>query len=91
MRVPILLQQHDVEDSIPTEVEMAESIIGLKEGNAGVPISMRVEDLKGWIQKATRKKYQLRRRWEISVIFIQQNLGTGPHQRSAHEIQWYSY
>ena len=64
---------------------MAEAVRGLKVDRAGIPLVMRTEDSKGWLQEATRKKDLSRRRWEILVRLVQRTFGGGTPPK---ELAW---
>ena len=55
LRVPILGTLMEVEDGIPGEAEVVQAVWGLKRGRVGGPLGVRVEDLKGWLQEASRE------------------------------------
>ena len=49
----------------------------LKGRREGGPSGMRVEDLKGWLREAKRKKNPVRRRWYLVVQLVQVTFGGG--------------
>ena len=72
-----MVRQSDIEVGIPTETELETAVKGLKGGIAGGPPGMHAEDLKWWIQEATRKKEPVRRQWELLVRLVQRTSGGG--------------
>ena len=46
----------DVDDSVPTEDEIAEAVEKLRRNRSGGPSGIHVEHLKGWLAAATRGK-----------------------------------
>ena len=50
-----------VEDGVLEEADIVQVLRGLKGGRAGGPSDMRLEDLKGWLQEASRGKSPVRR------------------------------
>ena len=71
------MRQLDIKDDIPTEMEVGTAVKEKNGDRRGVPSGMCEEDLKGWLQEATRKKELVRRRWDIVVILVQRTLGDG--------------
>ena len=59
-----------------------EAVRGLEGRRAGGPLGVHVEDLKGWLQDAMRKKEPVRRKWEILVQFLHSKFreGTPPEE-----------
>ena len=59
--MPILVTPAVVEDGVLEEADIVQVVRGLKGGRAGGPSDMRLEDLKGWLQEASRGKSPVRR------------------------------
>ena len=85
LKVPILVRQSDIEDGIPTDSEVETEVKGLKGDIAGAPLGMCVEDLKGWLREATRKKELVRERWALLVRLVQQTFG---YRVPPEELAW---
>ena len=71
MRVPLMVQSAEVDDGIPLELEIELAVRSLKGGRAGGLLIMCAEDMKGCQQEKNRKKYPVRRRWEIVIRLVQ--------------------
>ena len=56
LRVPMLVHQSYIGYGTPTEAEVETAVNGRKGIISGGPLGMRVEDFKGWIREATRKR-----------------------------------
>ena len=56
---------------------MAQAVRGLKRGRAGVPSGMRAEDLKGWLQDASREKNLVKHQWRLLVRLAQRTFKDG--------------
>ena len=61
------------------------TVQGLKGGRAGDPPVICVEDLKGWLREAKRKKDLERRIWEFVVRLMQVTFGDGDVPK---EVSW---
>ena len=70
LRVPIMVTPSEVEDGVPEESDITQVVRGLKEGRAGGPSGMQVEDVKGWLREASREKNPTRRRYRLLVRLI---------------------
>ena len=50
---------------------------GLKRGVLGGLSGMRAEDLKGWLQEASREKNPVRRQWQLLVRIVKRTFEDG--------------
>ena len=79
------MQQADIEDGIPTEVEVEQKVRGMKGGIAEGLLVIRAEDLKRWLREATLKKEPVSRRRELLVILVKRMFGCG---MPSEELVW---
>ena len=75
--VPILVTPAAVEDGILGEEEVAQAVRGLNRVRAGVPLGMRLEDLKGWLREVSREADPVTHRWQLLVRLIQKTFEDG--------------
>jgi hypothetical protein len=60
-----------VDDSCPSEEEIAKEVVCLRPGRAPGASGMRSEHLKGWLEAATRKERPDRFAWDLLVTLVQ--------------------
>ena len=68
--LPILVAPFDIDDVVPEPDEIAEAILGLKNGKSPGPSKVRAEHLKEWV-KAYREHYPYQGNWNRVVDLIQ--------------------
>ena len=69
--IPVEVTPFLVEDSIPEEAEVAESVKRLWLNHSGVPLVMRAENLRKWLREAMREKEPDSTNWDKVVTLVQ--------------------
>ena len=49
----MMVEPAEIDDSVPTENEIAEAVTKLRRNRSGGPLQIRTEHLKGWLAAAT--------------------------------------
>jgi hypothetical protein len=75
--IPVHVGPFSVDDSCPSEEEIAKVVGCLRPGRASGASGMRLEHLKGWLEAATRKERPDRSAWEQLVTLVQHAYETG--------------
>ena len=52
--IPVTVKPAEIDDSVPTEDEIAEAVTKLRRNRSGGPSRIRAEHLKGWLAAAKR-------------------------------------
>ena len=52
--IPIHVEKHTIDDSVPTEDEVEAAVKKLRSNRAGGPSGIRAENIKGWLAAARR-------------------------------------
>jgi hypothetical protein len=69
--VPVHIQPYNIDDTVPTEDEIATAVRRLGNGRAPGHTGLKAEDIKTWLKLATRKNNPILTKWDALVQLVQ--------------------
>jgi hypothetical protein len=75
--IPVEVAPFTVDDTCPTEEEIAAAVRRLRAHKAPGPSGMRTDHLKGWLAAATKEKRPDRTQWDVLVTLVGHMWQTG--------------